>query len=156
MDTIRIPLVGSIACGALILSQHAFADVDYFDMSLEQLLQVQVHGASKKDELIGNAPAAVYAVTSADIERSGVTNIPDALRMVPGVEVARSDSNSWAISIRSISSVLSIMLLVMIAGRSVYKPVSGGTLWEAHSLMMEDIDRIEVIRGPGGSLWRTN
>src|SRR5690606_40959867 len=129
MDTIRIPLVGSIACGALILAQHAFADVDYLDMSLEQLLQVQVHGASKKDELIGNSPAAVYAVTSADIERSGVTNIPDALRMVPGVEVARSDSNSWAISIRGFNSVLSNKLMVMIDGRTIYNPVFGGTLW---------------------------
>lgn len=144
------------ALGILCFAQSSSADVNYIDLSLEQLLNVKVHSASKKDELIGNSPAAVYAVTSADIERSGVTTIPDALRMVPGVVVARSDSNSWAISIRGFNSTLANKLLVLIDGRTVYNPVFGGTLWEAHNLMLEDIERIEVIRGPGGALWGAN
>jgi iron complex outermembrane recepter protein len=156
MVTIRKPLAGSIGCSAVILAQCAFADVDYLDMSLEQLLQVQVHGASKKDEPIGSAPAAVYAVTSMDIERSGVTNIPDALRMVPGVEVARSDSNSWAISIRGFKSVLSNKLLVMIDGRSIYTPLFSGVYWDVQDVVLQDVERIEVIRGPGGTVWGAN
>jgi iron complex outermembrane receptor protein len=140
----------------LVLSQPSYALVNYVDLSLEQLLNVKVHSASKKDELIGNSPVAIYAVTSADIEKSGVTNIPDALRMVPGVIVARSDSNSWAISIRGFNSTLANKLLVLIDGRTIYNPVFGGVLWEAHDLMLEDIERIEVIRGPGGALWGAN
>lgn len=137
-------------------SQSSFAAVNYLDLSLEQLLNVKVHSASKKEEMIADSPVAVYAITGADIERSGVTTIPDALRMVPGVEVARADSNSWAISIRGFNSTLANKLLVLVDGRSIYNPVFGGVMWEANDLMVEDIDRIEVIRGPGGALWGAN
>ena len=135
--------------------QFAFA-VDYFDLTIEQLLDTRVLSVSKKDEAISEAPAAIYVVTSEDIARSGVTNIPDALRMVPGVNVARSDANSWAISIRGFNSGLANKLLVLVDGRSIYNPVFGGVLWEAHNLMLENIERIEVIRGPGGALWGAN
>lgn len=137
------------------LSASALAE-DYFDLSLEQLLDTQVLSVSKKIETVADSPAAIYVVTSEDIARSGVTNIPDALRMVPGVNVARSDSNSWAISIRGFNSTLANKLLVLIDGRSVYNPVFGGVLWEAQNLMLLDIERIEVIRGPGGTLWGAN
>jgi iron complex outermembrane receptor protein len=129
---------------------------DYFDLSLEQLLETQVLSVSKKIETVANSPAAIYVVTSEEIARSGVTSIPDALRMVPGVNVARSDSNSWAISIRGFNSTLANKLLVLIDGRSIYNPVFGGVLWEAQNLMLLDIERIEVIRGPGGALWGAN
>ena len=132
------------------------AITDYFDMSLEQLMQIEVLSVSKKSETIAQAAAAVYVVTNDQIQRSGVTTIPDALRMIPGVQVARSDTNSWAISIRGFNSTLANKLLVLIDGRSIYNPVFGGTLWEAHDLMLEDIERIEVIRGPGGTLWGAN
>lgn len=138
-----------------MFSASAVAE-DYFDLSLEQLLETQVLSVSKKIETVANSPAAIYVVTSEDIARSGVTSIPDALRMVPGVNVARSDSNSWAISIRGFNSTLANKLLVLIDGRSVYNPVFGGVLWEAQNLMLLDIERIEVIRGPGGSLWGAN
>src|SRR5690606_5788442 len=95
-----------------VFSQSSLASVNYLDLSLEQLLNVKVHSASKKEEMIADSPVAVYALTGADIERSGVTTIPDALRMVPGVEVARADSNSWAISIRGFNSTLANKLLV--------------------------------------------
>ncbi len=134
----------------------ALTSADYFELTLEQLLEVKIHSASKKEETIADAPAAVYVVTNEDIIRSGVTTIPDALRMVPGMQVARSDSNSWAISIRGFNNSLANKLLVMIDGRTIYNPVFGGVLWEAHGLMLEDIERIEVVRGQGGVLWGAN
>jgi iron complex outermembrane receptor protein len=139
-----------------LVAPPCVAITDYFDMTLEQLLQIEVLSVSKKPEAVASAPAAVYVVTTDQIQRSGVTNIPDALRLVPGVQVARLDSNSWAISIRGFNSPLSNKLLVLVDGRSIYNPVFGGTLWEAHNLMLEDVERIEVIRGPGGSLWGAN
>jgi iron complex outermembrane receptor protein len=139
-----------------LVTSPCLAITDYFDMTLEQLLQIEVLSVSKKPESVAGAPAAIYVVTTDQIQRSGVTNIPDALRLVPGVQVARSDSNTWAVSIRGFNSALSNKLLVLVDGRSIYNPVFGGTLWEAHNLMLEDVERIEVIRGPGGSLWGAN
>lgn len=151
-------LVSTLMIGAFssALAQSTWASADYFDLTLEQLLDTQIISASKKIETVAEAPAAVYVVTSEDIMRSGVTSIPDALRMVPGVNVAHSDSNSWAISIRGFNSTLANKLLVLIDGRSIYNPVFGGVLWEAHNLLLSDIERIEVIRGPGGALWGAN
>lgn len=139
-----------------LATSPCFAITDYFDMTLEQLLQMKVLSVSKKSETVAHAPAAVYVVTGDQIQRSGVTTIPEALRMVPGVQVAQSDTNSWAVSIRGFNSTLANKLLVLIDGRSIYNPVFGGTLWEANDLMLEDIERIEVIRGPGGTLWGAN
>lgn len=144
------------AWSMLFLSQSALATVDYFDLTPEQLLNAEVLSASKKSEPVADAPAAVYIVTNEDILRSGVTTIPDALRMVPGMQVAQVDSNTWAISIRGFNSVFANKLLVLIDGRTVYNPVFGGVFWEANDLMLEDIERIEVIRGPGGTLWGAN
>lgn len=138
------------------VASNSIAHDNYFDLPLEQLLEMRVLSVSKKDEPLAQAPVAIYLVTSEDIRRSGVTNIPDALRMVPGVQVARADANSWAISIRGFNSTLANKLLVLIDGRSIYNPVFGGTLWEAHELMLEDIERIEVIRGPGSTIWGAN
>ena len=150
-----LSLIVASACINSLAPQFAFAE-DYFDLTIEQLLDTRVLSVSKKDESIAEAPAAIYVVTSEDIARSGVTNIPDALRMVPGVNVARSDANSWAVSIRGFNSGLANKLLVLVDGRSIYNPVFGGVLWEAHNLMLENIERIEVIRGPGGALWGAN
>ena len=157
MLTIKTPFTAGVASVLInfLAPQFACAE-DYFDLSLEQLLETRVLSVSKKNESIANSPAAIYVVTSEDIARSGITTIPDALRMVPGVNVARADSNTWAISIRGFNSTLANKLLVLIDGRSVYNPVYGGVLWEAHNLMLADIERIEVIRGPGGALWGAN
>jgi len=144
------------ALSMLFLSPSTLANVDYFDLTLEQLLSAEVLSVSKKSESVVDAPAAVHIVTGEDIQRSGITNIPDALRMVPGMQVAQVDSNSWAISIRGFNSVFANKLLVLIDGRTVYNPVFGGVFWEANDLMLEDIERIEVIRGPGGTLWGAN
>lgn len=131
-------------------------DIDYFSLPPETLLSIEITSASKRSERLSEAAAAISVITSTDIIKSGVTTIPDALRMVPGVEVAQADSNSWAISIRGFNNVLANKLLVLIDGRTVYSSLFGGTFWEAHDLLLEDIERIEVIRGPGGALWGAN
>jgi len=144
--------MGSLLC----FSPTSFAAINYFELTLEQLLETKVESVSKRKETMAEAPTAVYVITNEDIARAGVTTIPDALRMAPGVNVARSDNNSWAISIRGFNSTLANKLLVLVDGRSIYNPVFGGVLWGAHDLLLEDIESIEVIRGPGGTLWGAN
>ncbi|MGH9201592.1 MAG: TonB-dependent receptor plug domain-containing protein, partial [Vicinamibacterales bacterium] len=107
-------------------------------------------------QTVAESAAAIFVITQEDIRRSGVTSIPEALRMVPGVEVARIDANKWAISARGFNGRFANKLLVMIDGRSVYTPLFSGVLWDAQDTVLEDIDRIEVVRGPGASLWGAN
>jgi iron complex outermembrane receptor protein len=125
-------------------------------MSLEQLGEVQVTTVSKQPEAVWQTPAAVFVVTSDDIRRSGATTIPELLRLVPGVEVARSQSGAWAVGIRGFNSGFSKDLLVLIDGRSVYTPLFEGVYWDVQDLVLDDIERIEVIRGPGGTIWGAN
>jgi iron complex outermembrane receptor protein len=105
---------------------------------------------------VGQSPAAVYVITQEDIRRSGVRSIPDALRMVPGLDVARIDSNKWAITSRGFNGQFANKLLVLIDGRSVYTPLFSGIYWDERDTMLDDIERIEVIRGPGATLWGAN
>ncbi|MEW8024963.1 MAG: TonB-dependent receptor [Candidatus Thiodiazotropha sp.] len=128
----------------------------YFDLSLEDLLSVEVTSASKKKQRLNEVASAVYVITNADIRRSGVTSIPEALRLAPGINVARLDANKWAITSRGFNNQFANKLLVLIDGRSVYTPVFSGVYWDVQDTMLEDIDRIEVIRGPGASLWGAN
>ncbi len=125
-------------------------------LSLEDLLQVQVTSVSKKPEKVGDAAAAVFVITSDDIRRSGVTSIPEALRMAPGIQVAKINTSSWTVTSRGFSGVFANKLLVMIDGRIVYSPLFSGVFWNAQDLLLEDVDRIEVIRGPGATLWGAN
>ena len=125
-------------------------------MSIEQLMQLNVTSASKRSEPLDHLAAAIFVITQEDIQRSGATNIPDLLRMVPGVDVAQITANSWAISIRGLNALYSNELLVMLDGRSVYTPTFGGVYWDVLDVPLEDIDRIEVIRGPGGVAWGAN
>lgn len=111
---------------------------------------------SRREEPVMQAPAAVTVLTQEDIRRSGLTTIPELLRMVPGLDVAQIIGNAWAISIRGFNAQYANKLLVMIDGRTVYTPAFGGVFWDMHDLMLEDVERIEVIRGPGGSLWGAN
>lgn len=153
----RLSRLAPLFLAALILCAHtARARADYFDLAPEDLLNAQVSSVSKRAEPLSTAPAAVYIITRDDIEHAGVTTIADALRMAPGVDVAQTDSNSWAISIRGFNSTLANKLLVMIDGRTVYNPAFAGTFWEIQDLVLDDIDRIEVVRGPGGTLWGAN
>jgi iron complex outermembrane recepter protein len=127
-----------------------------FDLSLDELLSLEVTSVSKKSQPISEAAAAVFVITSEDIRRSGVTTIPDALRMVPGVQVLQVDANKWAISARGFSGRFANKLLVLMDGRSLYTPLFTGVFWDVQDTLLEDIDRIEVIRGPGATLWGAN
>ncbi|GAB6141433.1 TonB-dependent receptor plug domain-containing protein [Methylosoma difficile] len=126
------------------------------DMSVEDLLNVEVTSVSKKAQALNNAPAAVFVISGEDIKRSGATSIPDALRLAPGLDVARIDSNKWAVSSRGFNGRFANKLLVLIDGRSAYTRSFSGVYWENQDVMMEDVDRIEVIRGPGATLWGAN
>ena len=130
--------------------------LDMTGMSIEDLMTLDVTSVSKKVQKLSDSAAAVFVITNEDLKRSGVTNIPDALRMVPGVNVARIDANKWAVSARGFNSRFSDKLLVLIDGRSVYTPSFSGVFWEVQDAMLEDVDRIEVIRGPGATLWGAN
>jgi len=119
-------------------------------------MDINVYSASRQDETVRETPAAVYVLTAGDIRRSRATSVPEVLRLVPGVQAARIDANKWAVSIRGFNSRTTNNLLVMVDGRSVYDPLFSGVLWEGRDVMLEDIDRIEVVRGPGGTLWGAN
>jgi iron complex outermembrane recepter protein len=125
-------------------------------LSLAELGNVEVTTVSKEPEKLWKTPAAAYVLTQEDIRRSGATSIPEALRLVPGVEVAQVDSSHWSVSIRGFGAVLASKILVLIDGRSVYTPLYAGVYWQVQAVPMEDIDRIEVIRGPGGTIWGAN
>ncbi len=105
---------------------------------------------------MADAAAAIFVITQEDIRRSGATSIPEALRLVPGLEVARIDENKWAIGSRGFNGRFDNKLLVLIDGRSVYTPLFSGVYWNIQDVMLEDVDRIEVIRGPGATLWGAN
>ncbi len=129
---------------------------DLKQLSLEQLGSVEVTTTSKEPEEVWNTPAAIYVITQEDIRRSGATSVPEILRMVPGVEVARIDSDHWSVGIRGFGSEFSKSVLVLIDGRSVYTPLFAGVYWELQNVLLEDVERIEVIRGPGGTIWGAN
>jgi iron complex outermembrane receptor protein len=119
-------------------------------------MNIEVTSVSKKEQKLSRVAAAVFVITQEDIRRSGATNIPDLLRLVPGLDVAEIDANTWAISARGFNDVYANKLLVMIDGRSVYEPAFGGVFWDVQDVPLEDIERIEVIRGPGATVWGAN
>jgi iron complex outermembrane receptor protein len=125
-------------------------------LTLEQLGNIEVTTAAKAPERALNTTAAIYVITQEDIQRSGATTIPDALRLAPGVEVAQADSHTWSVGIRGFGSNLTRNVLVLIDGRTVYSTLLAGTYWEVQNVVLEDVDRIEVIRGPGGTIWGPN
>ncbi len=126
------------------------------DMPLADLLSMEVTSVARKKQRLNEVAAAVFVITQEDIQRSGVTSIPEALRMAPGIQVARIDANKWAITSRGFASQFSNKLLVMIDGRTVYTPSFSGVYWDVQDTLLEDIERIEVIRGPGATVWGAN
>ena len=160
------PRPGRAACAAALLtlalagpSTLLAADDDLRrlkSLSLDDLAGLEVSIASKRPERVTDVPAAIFVITANDIRTSGATLIPEVLRMVPGVQVARIDANKWAISIRGFNGIFSNKLLVLIDGRTVYSPSFSGVFWDVQDTLLEDIDRIEVIRGPGASVWGAN
>jgi len=125
-------------------------------LSVEELMNVEVYSASRHLETNQASPSAIFVITNDDIRRSQATSVPELLRLVPGVQVGRVDANKWAVSMRGFNSREANKLLVLVDGRSIYDPLFSGTLWESQDFMLEDVDRIEVIRGPGGTLWGAN
>jgi iron complex outermembrane recepter protein len=145
---------------ALVPCNPAFANVDQIAalkrMSVDELLDVEVTSVSRRSEDLRNAAAAVAVVTAEDIRRSGATSLPEALRQVPGLHVARQNSNVWGVSSRGFSSVNSEKLLVLSDTRSIYTPLVSGVQWAVQDYLLADIERVEVIRGPGAALWGSN
>lgn len=155
--TLVLLLIGSrpLAWGQEV--SHAANSRDTLtELSLEELMNVEIVTYSKNPIKWFDTPAAIFVITQEDIRQSGVTSIPEALRMAPGIQVARINANQWAIGIRGFTSRLSRSILVLINGRSVYNPLFAGVYWEVQDLLLEDIERIEVIRGPGGVIWGAN
>jgi iron complex outermembrane receptor protein len=147
-------LAGATAPSAIAAKKNGAQDL--FSMSLEQLTSVQVSSVSRHDEPLFDTPAAVYVITRDDIRRSGATSIPEVLRMVPGVEVAQIDANKWAVSARGFNNRFANKMLVMIENRTVYNQLYSGVFWDQTDVLLEDVERIEVVRGPGATLWGAN
>ncbi len=144
-----------VACGFLT-TERAVAGNEYLDMDIGQLMQITITSVSKKPQSLSDSPAAIFVITGEDMHRLGITSIPEALRLAPGLQVGRVDANKWAITSRGFSGTFANKLLVMIDGRSVYSPAFSGVYWDVQDTLLEDIDRIEVIRGPGATIWGAN
>ena len=151
----RMALLALLGISAAATSAAA-QTADLTELSLEELMDVAVTSVSKRSEPISGAAAAVFVLTNEDLRRSGATSIPEALRLVPGLDVARIDSNKWAITARGFNGRFANKLLVLIDGRSVYTPLFSGVFWDVQDTLLEDVERIEVIRGPGATLWGAN
>jgi iron complex outermembrane receptor protein len=150
-----------LALLALLLSpplsaQPQSSPPDLVDASLEDLMNVEVTSVSRKEQTLASAAAAVYVISQETIRRSGATNIPDVLRLAPGVDVAQIDANAWAVSIRGFNNRLANKVLVLVDGRTVYTPTTSGVYWDQLDVPLEDIERIEITRGPGGTVWGAN
>jgi iron complex outermembrane receptor protein len=148
---------GAVLTGAMLsvsVSAQDFPDVTA--ISLEDLMNLKVTSVSKREQKLGVAAAAIFVITQEEIRRSGARTIPEALRLAPGLEVARIDENKWAIASRGFNGRFTNKLLVLIDGRSVYTPLFSGVYWNVQDVLLEDIERMEVIRGPGATLWGAN
>ncbi|MBV9529010.1 TonB-dependent receptor plug domain-containing protein, partial [Sphingomonas sp.] len=157
-----------IAVG-ILLAAPPFADAlpqpasgeDLNDLSIEQLAQIQVRSASKRDEPLSSVPAALYVIDHDQIVRSGAVTIPEILRLAPNLQVYQSSPSNWVVTARGFSGLPSSQsysnkLLVLIDGRTVYTPLFSGVYWDLPDLLPDDIERIEVISGPGATLWGAN
>ena len=152
----RLALLGVILTQAALAQTPPPPPGNLAQVSIEDLMNIEVTSVSRKEQKLSKTGAAIFVITQDDIHRSGAANIPDVLRMAPGVNVAQVDSNAWAISIRGFNSRYSNKILVLVDGRSIYSPAYSGVLWDQINVPLEDIDRIEIIRGPGGTVWGAN
>jgi len=156
LQQLVLPLVLCLTTPGISASEIGELPDDLTSMSIEALMDIEITSVAKKPQKQSEAAAAIFVITNDDLRRRGVTSIPEALRYVPGLNVARIDANKWAITSRGFNSRFANKLLVLIDGRSVYTPLFAGVYWETHDVPLEDIERIEVIRGPGGTLWGAN
>jgi iron complex outermembrane receptor protein len=154
------PIVRSVALCLFVMHAHAeqlgTVNADIADLSLEELANVQVTSVSKRPESLSNAAASIFVITGTDIHRSGATTLPEALRLAPNLEVARVDARNYAVTARGFNNPFENKLLVLIDGRTVYSPLFSGVYWDVQDVVLEDVDRIEVISGPGATMWGAN
>lgn len=148
-------LLGTLAATSCA-SAYAIDEDAWPELSLGDLMKVGVESASRKSQAVSNTAAAVFVISAADIRRSGALTIPEVLQLAPGVEVARLSNNKFAVSIRGFNGRMANKLLVLVDGRSIYSSLYGGVIWEAENLPLEEINRIEVIRGSAGQAWGSN
>lgn len=158
--------LGTSACiaacaAALLAAPAAHADVpaqneDIAELSLEELANIQVTSVSKRAESLSGAAASIFVITGNDIRRSGSTSLPEALRLAPNLQVARVDARNYAVTARGFSSPFENKLLVLVDGRTVYSPLFSGVFWDVQDVVLDDVERIEVISGPGATLWGAN
>lgn len=149
-----ILLLGVAVCN---YAMPATADAqDYMDLSLEDLMNLEIVSVSKRPEQMNDAAAAVHVITAETIRRSGATSIPEILRLVPGMQVAQIDANKWAVTSRGFNNLFANKLLVLVDGRSAYEPIFSGVFWKSIGVSLADVERIEVIRGPGATMWGAN
>src|SRR6185503_18357941 len=137
-------------------SYAATTTTDLTELSLDDLMNIEITSVSKKTERLSEAAASIFVITREDIRQSGYNSIPEVLRLAPNLQVARVDSSQYAITARGFNSTTANKLLVLIDGRTVYTPLFSGVFWDAQDTLLEDIERIEVISGPGGTLWGSN
>ena len=150
----RAPALVAAVAGALLAAPAAA--VDLLELSLEELAKLRVTSVSRVEEALADAAAAVFVITGDEIRRSGATSLAEALRLAPGLEVARRNAHAWSITSRGFNSDLANKLLVLIDGRSVYSPLYAGVFWDVQQVSLDDVERIEVIAGPGGTMWGAN
>ena len=159
--------LGWAACAALAVGSgasvaHASESAatqpaaDLTSLSLEDLMNVEVTSVSKHRQKVSEAPAAVTVITQDDIQRSGLQSIPELLRLAPGLEVAQIDASQWAVSSRGFNDLFANKMLVLMDGRTLYTPLFSGVFWDMQDYVLQDLDRIEVVRGPGATLWGSN
>jgi iron complex outermembrane recepter protein len=157
---LRAAIVLGIACSAPVLGAPSPASMatlsELRSLSLEELMNVEVVSVSRRPERLAEAASAIQIITAEDIRRSGATSLPEALRLAPNLQVAQVNGSQWAISARGFNNVLANKLLVLIDGRVVYTPLFAGVFWDVQDALLADIERIEVISGPGGTLWGSN
>ncbi|HWJ93794.1 MAG TPA: TonB-dependent receptor, partial [Telluria sp.] len=159
MRTTFLPTVavaGSFLLHACAAQAAAQSQEPLAELSLEQLSDIVVTSVSRQESRLADAPASLFVISAADIARSGATSIPEALRLAPNLQVARADASTYAISARGFSSTLANKLLVLIDGRSVYSPLFSGVFWDSQDVSLSDVERIEVISGPGSTIWGAN
>lgn len=152
----KVKIYVALLLGLYIFGANAKEDEPFLELGLHEVMELEITSVSKKPQTVSRSAAAVFVITGDDIRRSGAQNIPDALRLAPGLHVAQISANSWAVSARGPNGRFANKMLVMMDGRTVYSPMFSGVFWDAQDTVLADIERIEVIRGPGAALWGAN